>query len=64
MKLPTLGRTAPVEERQWHVKSKGPPPKHEYDDSPVLLRRDRYERFGRRTRRTTTLLAIGGSLSK
>jgi hypothetical protein len=66
--------------RQWHSEGKHTPPEHQYDvymlaalhhlalrhrkDEPVLLKRDRYERFGRRMRRSTTLLAIGASLSK
>jgi hypothetical protein len=35
-----------------------------HPDEPVLLRRDYRERFGRRTRRSTRLLAVGGCLSK
>jgi hypothetical protein len=30
----------------------------------VLLKRDRRERFGRRTKKSMTLLVIGSSLSK
>jgi hypothetical protein len=33
-------------------------------NGPVLLKRDRRERFGRRTKKSMTLLVIGSSLSK
>ena len=80
MKLPTFGNVTPVTGRQRRRRSNEPLTERQYDvfllvalhhlalpsptDGPVLLRRYHCERFGQRTKRSMTLLVIGGSLSK
>lgn len=80
MQLLTRNGAAHVEGRSCQGKGQQPSPDDRYDllllaalhhlavpghpDEPVLLRRDHRERFGRRTRYSTRLLAIGGYLTK
>jgi hypothetical protein len=79
VQLPPFTNTAPVKGRQPQGKSKEPLAEHEYDalllaalhhlaapsrtHFPVLLSRDRRERFDRRTKKSIALLVVGRSRS-
>jgi hypothetical protein len=80
MQLPPFSKMMPVKGHQSQSKSKESLAEHEYDvlllaalyhlalpgrtRVRVVLARERSERFGRRTKKSMTLLVIGSSLSK